>query len=238
MTSYFGAAAVLGTLALLTTSWLGIAGRAEQHLLVGLVSGILVVGVHTLLIMFVLVTGRVLREAMQARALPADFLEELNRFFAERKAYPIALIASAAVVGAAILGPSASTFGIHPAVHITAGVLAVMVNIVAFVLEARALGANQKLLDRAAHALDLIDRELEARGTPPPPGDEPPDSGRVAHGALIVALSAWLPYFYWALVVWRGDFGSASIHPWIEISAGALMVWLLARRLTPSSEAS
>ena len=230
MTHYFSVAAALAIPALLATTWFGITGRIDTHLLIGLVTGILIVGVHTLVILFVLVTGRVLREAMKARDLPQEFLHELNVFFAERKAYPVALIAAAAIVGAAILGPSSSTFGIHPAVHMTAGVLAVVINFVALGLEARALWANQELLDRAARTLDSIDRELEASGASGQLPDTPPDAGRISRAALLVAFSAWLPYFYWALIVWRGDFSSASIHPWVEISGIALAIWWIARR--------
>jgi hypothetical protein len=65
------------------------------------------------------------------------------------------------------------------------------------------------LLDRAVRTLDRIDGELAARGTHLPAADELPGPGRVVRGALIVALSAWLPYFSSALVGWRGAFGSA-----------------------------
>ena len=47
---------------------------------------------------------------------------------------------------------------------------------------------------------------------------------------MIVAISAWMPYFYWVFVVWRGDFAKASLHPWIEVSALGLFVWWLARK--------
>ena len=46
----------------------------------------------------------------------------------------------------------------------------------------------------------------------------------------VIAIAAWLPYIYWGLVVWRGDFSRVSIHPWLEISAVSLLLWLVARR--------
>ena len=38
--------------------------------------------------------GRILREAMRARALGPEWLAELNRFFAERRAYPLSVLAA------------------------------------------------------------------------------------------------------------------------------------------------
>jgi hypothetical protein len=229
MTHYFGASALLAVPALLLTTFLGLSGRLESHVLAGLVTAILVVGVHTLVILFMLVTGRVLREGMRTRELSKEFLVELNDFFARRKAYPVALFGALSIVAAGVLGQAGPALGFSPTVHMLAGCAAVVLNLWAFTLEAQALRANQVLLDRAASELDAIDRELAARGATPD-YDTPPDAGRVARTALIVAFSVWLPYLYWALVVWRGAFAKVSLHPWIELSAGALVVGLLARR--------
>jgi hypothetical protein len=40
-----------------------------------------------------------------------------------------------------------------------------------------------------------------------------------------------LPYLYWGIVTWRGDFSKVSLHPWIELSGiGVLMIFLSLRR--------
>lgn len=230
MLYYFVAGVACAIPALLWTAWLGIQGARERHLLAGLVTAILVVGVHTLLILFMLVTGRVLREGMRTRNLPADFLVELNAFFAKRQAYPAAVFGAVSIVAAGVLGQAGRALGLHPAVHMLAGLAALVLNLWAFSLEVLSLRANQRLLDRAAVELDAIDRELAARGTPLRFDDPPPDARKVARGALILALSAWLPYLYWVLIVWRGDFAAVSLHPWIEVSAAALLVWFFARK--------
>jgi hypothetical protein len=229
MIHYFGAGALLAVPALLLTMWLGLTGRSEPHVLAGLVTAILVVGVHTLVILFMLVTGRVLREGMRTRELSKEFLVELNDFFARRKAYPVALFGALSIVIAGVLGQAGPALGFSPTVHMLAGLAAVVLNLWAFTLEARALRGNQVLLDRAATELDTIDRELALRGATPD-YDAPPDAGRVARSALIIAFSVWLPYFYWALVVWRGAFEKVSLHPWLELSLVALVVGGLAYR--------
>ncbi len=229
MIHYFAAGALLAVPALLLTTVLGLWGRVEPHVLAGLVTAILVVGVHTLVILFMLVTGRVLREGMRTRELSMGFLAELNEFFSQRKAYPVAVFGALSIVAAGVLGQAGPALGLWPAVHMLAGLAAVVLNLWAFGLEARTLRANQLLLDRAASELDAIDRELALHGTTPS-YDAPPDPGRIARSALVVAFSVWLPYLYWALVVWRGRFSEVSLHPWVELSLGALLVWYFARR--------
>jgi hypothetical protein len=109
------------------------------------------------------------------------------------------------------------------------GILALVFNLWAISVEVRAVRSNSALLDRASSALDAIDQDLAARGELP---EEPRamSADALAHGALLVAFSTWLPYFYWVIVEWRGDFSKTSVHPWLETSALALFVWFIARR--------
>ena len=223
MPHYFGAIAVTAALGLIAAAFSGIAlGGGELHLSIGLVGAMLTIGAHSLLMLFLIVTGRVLREAMRTRPMPAEFLEELNRFFAEKRAYPVAFLGAATAVAAGVLGYGARAFALAPAVHMLTGVAAVAVNLWAFGLEARALAANQRLIDRAAVTLDALDKS----------GVEPDlESGaevmRVtpAQRWAILALTAWAPYLYWGLVVWRGRFG--RIEPWLPTACAAVSVLAL-----------
>jgi len=228
MLQYFAALAALSSIGLIWTAWLGVAG-STSHLPVGLISAILTVGVHTLVILFMIVTGRVLREAMRSRDFGAEFLKELNDFFAEKPAYPAAVFGAFSIAMAGVLGYGAPALGLSSMVHMLAGLLALVFNLWALTAEFQALRANQGLLDRAAIELDAIDARLEAEGELPE--EEPPlDAESYARGALIVAFSIWLPYFYWVYVVWRGDYTKVSLHPWIEACAVCLLVWVIARR--------
>lgn len=233
MVHYFAALAVLVIPALLWTAWTGAVG-SSTHLGVGLFSAVFSVAVHSLLIMFMIITGRVLKEAMIARPLGPQFLAELNAFFARKAAYPAALFAVLAVVVAAVLGYGQRAFGLSPIVHWIAGLVAVGINVWAIPLEYRSLRENQLLIDRAATELDRIDRELAASGTTPTAylGEEPIyDPARAARWGLIVAISAWFPYLYWGLIVWKGDFARVSwgVHPWLEASLFGLAVFAIAR---------
>lgn len=234
MVHYFSALAVLVIPALVWTAWSGATGSAA-HLGVGLFSAVFTVATHSLLILFMIITGRVLKEAMIARPLGAGFLSELNVFFARRAAYPAALLAVLAIVIAAVLGYGQRAFGMSPAVHWIAGVLAVGVNLWAIPLEYRTLRANQSLIDRAALELDRIDREAAANRSTAMAGVEEElvyDPKRAARWGLIIAVSAWFPYLYWGLIVWKGAFARLpwGVHPWLETSLFGAVVWLIARR--------
>ena len=197
----------------------------ERHFWAGLMTGALAVGVHTLLILFVLITGRILREAMKARSLGPEFLEELNQFFAVQRAYPLAVLAAFSTVVAGVLGNTARGFGISPAWHWLAGIGAVGINLWALREELLILRSNQMLVDRVARELDEIDRRAQE-----PFVEQPADTRTVARWSLAVALGAWMPYLYWGLFEYRGDFSRVSLHPWVEASAIGFALWLLARR--------
>jgi hypothetical protein len=232
MVHYFAACAALVIPALLWTAWTGFAGGGESHVGAGLFAAVLAVLAHTLVILFVLVTGRVLKEAMATRPLPAQFLAELNEFFGRKQAYPAALLGASATAAAAVLGYAHRGFGTPTWLHAAAGLGAIAVNVASIRLELRALRENRALVDRAAAELDRLDREGRAPSGAAAQGDaaEPYDPARVRRWGLIVAASAWFPYLYWSLIVWRGDFARVSLHPWIEGSALGLAVWWIARR--------
>ncbi|TAJ12544.1 MAG: hypothetical protein EPO68_13645 [Planctomycetota bacterium] len=230
MLHYWTGLAATALLALLVAAALGIFGAApDAHLVAGLFAAASTVGAHALLIVFMLVSGRIVREAMRTRPLPAELLDEHNRFFAHKRAYPAAGLGAVAIVATGVLGYARHGFGWSPAVHMLAGVVAVLYNAWAFQQEWRALRENQQLLDRTASSLDAIDRAhpeiaaaaAEARAR---------ESFAPAKSWLIVGISAWMPYLYWALVVWRGDFSRMAgwmLPATIAVSVLALLcAWL------------
>lgn len=227
MFHYFAVALVVTVPLLLATTWLGMTGKVDLHFQVALITAIATVGTHSLLILFMIITGRILREAIRARQLSGEFLGELNDFFARKAAYPAALLGAVSIVAAGVISLAQGEFGWSPATHMFAGVVALMVNLWAFPLELRVLRENQGLVDRVAEELDRIDVALEAQGELPE--ELPLEPAAIARGGLIVGISAWMPYLYWVLVEHRGDFAQASIHPWVEVSVLGFAAWLLAR---------
>ncbi len=230
MVHYFGIVAALAVPALIATVLTGVSG-ARVHLTVGLLTAMLTVALHTLLIVFMIITGRVLREAVRARHLEATFLVELNDFFAKKKIYPVSILAAFAIVVAAVLGYGNRGFGLPSAVHMLVGLTALLVTLWAIPIEIRTLMENQRLLDRVATELDRLDREQGPRLSDEEFAvSEGYDPRRMSAWTLNFALGAWLPYLYQALIVWRGDFGRVSLHPWIELSLVGFALWFLAKR--------
>ncbi|MEM7307377.1 MAG: hypothetical protein AAF682_11935 [Planctomycetota bacterium] len=230
MIHYFLGMAVLATPALLATAGTGIFHDGTNlHLSLGLFGAILTVATHTLLILFMIVTGKVMKEASASRQLPASFLEELNEFFARKRAYPISGLAAVTIVAVAVLGYGQHAFGLPAEVHMLLGILAVLFNLWAIQVEYQALRENQGLLDRTAAALDAIDRERAERGEPLE-AEEDEEPGNPFRAWVIVAFSAWLPYLYWGFVEWGGDFarvGSTFTVLTAAVSAGSLVAaWM------------
>ena len=203
MVHYYLALALLLVPSLLLTLLTGaFPDGSERHLMLGFFTAVLCVATNTLLILFMIVTGRILKAATETRRLAPAFLAELNQFFARRPAYPLAILAAFAGTAAAVLGYG-RFIGVPVAVHILVGLAAVVLNLTALSQGIRTLRANQILLDRAAAELDRLDQA----GVP-----VNMDGAEMvwAYGPgtrwLVFAASAWGPYLYWSLVVWHGEF--------------------------------
>ena len=225
MTYYFLVFTILLVPALGYAAWTGITG-GETHLAAGLIASIFAVGTHSLLLIFMIVTGRVLREAVRVRRLSDEFLKELNAFFSDHRAYPAAGLASVFIVTAAVLGYGNRSFGFPPSVHMLIALGALFYNLYALTIEVQALLANQRLLDSAKLELEASDARGEGPIAEPSPGVVSP----MPWGPTLAA-GAWLPYLYWGIVTWRGDFSKVSLHPWIELSGiGVLLIFLSLRR--------
>jgi hypothetical protein len=223
MVHYYLALAALLVPALLATLYTGaFPDGSERHLVLGLFTGILCLATQTLLILFMIVSGRVLKAAMQSRPLPRAFLDELNEFFRRRRAYPLAILSAFVATAAAVLGYG-RFIGVSSTVHMLVGLAAVLMNLLAVTNGFSTLRRNQDLLDRVAATLDRLD----AAGVPASQAGGPQWSYRPATRWLVFAVSAWGPYLYWALVVWRGAF--ERVAPGLLVACALFSLFGLAR---------
>lgn len=218
MSNYFAIAAILVAPMLLATLISGIfVGGQPTHLLLGLMTAIATVGAQTMVILFMIVTGRVLKAAMKSRPLGPEYLTELNDYFANKSAYPIAVFGAFSITAVAVLGYG-QNLGLPAWVHPLLAIPAVLFNLYGLQKGYEALSANQALIDRTANELDRIDRE--APETVDHSAAEPEWRYGERTRAWLFAVAAWTPLAYYTFIVWRGDF--EKVPPAFLIATGVI----------------
>lgn len=162
--------AVFNVLLLLTTfgvGWLSWARhavtRADEptymvHFYLGLLSVILCLGVHCLIFIYFLGTGRWVKEVASAYRIPDSPLPRETREL-KRQAFPPALFAMLVPIAAAAAGTAAQRREWPWGWHAGLATATVLVNLWAFRVELRCVRANVKVLDGVMAEVDRIRAE-------------------------------------------------------------------------------
>jgi hypothetical protein len=155
------------------------------HFFLGLFTIILLnLGVHSLVFIYFLGTGRWVKEVALAYQIPDEPWPKLTREL-KRWTYPVSLAAMLVPIAAAVAGAGVQMAGWPWYVHFIFGVATLLVNVWAFTVEYRNVCINSALIDRvmaevdrirAAHGLStnaeaILEAEREAsgeRGVPTP----------------------------------------------------------------------
>lgn len=164
--------AAITLLALLVTYAVGLYSQARSglleandpayplHLGLGLFSVFICLGVHCLVFIYFLGTGRWVKEVAQAYRLPDEPLPKLTREL-KRKTFPVALMAMLVPIATAAAGAGVATQ--HPfwpwQLHLTLGTLTVLANGWAFVVEHRNVSINAGVIDEVMREVDRIRAE-------------------------------------------------------------------------------
>jgi hypothetical protein len=160
--------------ALLVTFAVGVAsklrGAAETgsslymlHYFLGLFGVILgPLAVHCLIFIYFLGTGRWVKEVALAYDLPDEPWPKLTRVL-KRRTFPVALAAMLVSIAAAAAGLGAQMHHWPWQIHLTLGILTLIVNGWAFVVEYRNVGLNAEAIDAVYTEVDRIRAE---RGLP------------------------------------------------------------------------
>lgn len=192
------------------------AGLPRIHLALGIGGGILAIFANSAVFVYMLGTGRWIKEEAEAGRIDSSYDERHKTF--KKRAFPWAMSGSVFVVAAAVLGGVVATgraaLWLHPAVAI----LALAVNFIGIPYVLRALRGNGQLLNEV---LALVLPQQKAQ--PQPPADAPaPD------WPFIIGISAWLPWLY-------GKFIMAANWPvWpFALISGTCAILYLKKRANP-----
>jgi len=229
MSHYFLSLAVLSVGGLLVTIGAGLL-RQPWHLSAALPTALVVVALHSLVILFMLIGSRLLREAIQNCGLDPAYLGRANIYFKRLSGLFLSLGGAFSIVAAAVLGYGERAFRLPSWVHLSAGLFAAVLTVVSVPHGWRVLRGMERLLDETGEILAAEDRRRAAAGLGPVDQDHVPRRDSQAQVGLFIALAPWCVYLYQALIVWQGRFGKVSLHPWLELSAVGLLIWWLGRR--------
>jgi hypothetical protein len=138
------------------------------HLFLGLLAGTTALGVHCLIFIYFLGTGRWVKEVAIAYRIPDDPLPKLTRTL-KRQTFPPALFAMLIVIGTTVAGawaatstsahgPEATRWWPWP-VHALAATVALAINVWAFFVEYRAVAINGRVIDEVMREVDRIRAE-------------------------------------------------------------------------------
>jgi hypothetical protein len=154
-------------LALLTTFGVGLASQATNglrsadgsvyllHFTLALFSVLFTLGVHCLIFIYFLGTGRWVKEVALAYGIPDAPLPKLTRDL-KRRTFPPALLAMLTPIAAAAAGAAVQWQDWHWTIHFGLALATLAVNAWAFWIEYRNVTINVGIIDDVMHEVDRI----------------------------------------------------------------------------------
>ncbi len=134
----------------------------QPHIYLGLLAGTTTLGVHCLVFIYFLGTGRWVKEVCLAYGIPDAPLPRLTREL-KRRAFPPALFAMLVPIAASAAGAGVATRGWQWPWHLGLAVLTLLVNGWAFLVEMACVRTNAGVIDEVMREVDRIRAE---RGLP------------------------------------------------------------------------
>ncbi len=229
MSQYYLSLLSFALLGLAATALAGVSGSGH-HLTIALPTALVVVGLHSSVILFALIGSRLMREAANNCGLSADYLDRSNAYFRRVSGLFLSLGGAFSIVAAAVLGYGNRAFGLPPEVHLLVGIGAAALTLISIPYEYATLKSVERLLDQSRAALEAQDQARAAQGLEPVDADCVPQKDSPVQIAIFVTMAPLMAYLYRGLIVWQGRFDQVSVHPWIEIAAVGLVLWIRARR--------
>jgi hypothetical protein len=167
MTRILSNLAAFNFLTLVTTfvvGWVSVArgsrGNADDptfllHVLLGLLSVLTTLGVHCLVFIYFLGTGRWVKEVAQAYQIPDVPLPKETREL-KRRTFPPALLAMLVPIAASAAGAGVQTQGWYWGWHASLAVATLAVNVWAYWVEYHSVETNARIIDQVMREVDRI----------------------------------------------------------------------------------
>lgn len=218
-------AALAGLLAAVVTGF-GAMGSLEpgagllHHRALALGGAILVLLTHSMVFVYMIGTGRAIKDATNDYQLDARFYEVHKTY--KWRAAPWATANTFVIVAAAVAGGVADTGSAASWIHPLLALAALLLNALGLPAIWRAIADNGRLLDEVVAASWEKNGPILAQG-----GDPKPEASLLtpAGWAWLLALSAWLPWLYVRYVMGRG---TLPCWPFAAVSAGCALLGTLA----------
>ncbi len=131
----------------------GVPEETSRHILAGLGASLLLLFSHCWILIYLLGTGRVVRQAVRQHGLETDLAERAGRF--KKICYPLLLLAMALSLATFVAGTGVMTGAVPGWVHPVLFYAALAVQIPTLAIERRALDDTERLIAD-------VDRRLEA----------------------------------------------------------------------------
>jgi hypothetical protein len=141
---------VLGTAGVMVAAGLGYGlsspadARMPTHVLVALAALLLLMFSHSWILLYLLGTGKLIRDAVREGALGPEPLAESRRL--RRICYPVILLAAALAMATFLVGGAVAAKGASPWIHQTLFWAALAAQAAALGFEWKGLAANERLL--------------------------------------------------------------------------------------------
>jgi len=170
MTQILSRLAALTFLTLLTAFGIGLLSQARQalehpddvtftlHFYLGLFAVLLTLAVHCLVFIYLLGTGRWVKEVAIAYKIPDRPLPKLTREL-KRRTFPVALLAMLVPIATAAAGAGAQRREWHWTIHFSLAIATLLVNAWAFVVEYRNVRTNAGVIEDVMREVDRIRAE-------------------------------------------------------------------------------
>ena len=182
------------------------------HRGMALAGAILVVFAHSVVFVYMIGTGRAIKDAVRDFDVDQALYDEHCDY--KWRAAPWALTCTALVVATAVLGGVTDSGGVAVWIHPILAVATLIANLYGLPAEYRTIRDNGVLLDRVAEVTAEKNRDKIAAGVDPAPPASPLTGGG---WSLVMAASAWLPWLYIRYVMGRSD------TPWWPFLAASLI---------------